>query len=198
MGKISKGKKAKVLICVALIFGFLSMTCSANTWTLVNFPRYEQEHDAWCWAACVRMLTSFYGYNLSQSSIVVSAFGVSPPSIYATANQIETARPISNLTSLSTIKGNASPPLTEAAVKTKITSGYPIIAGVSGAGWKGYDYFHAFVIDQYSDTTHEVRLVDPWYGKSTRRTYSYDDLANYTVNIDFWGIGYWFWYVSLT
>ena len=183
-----------VLIVIILACSLFVIPADATTYD-VYLSRFEQESGmtAWCWAACAEMLArNQVSTSRRQRDGVIYVYG---SAINEAGNSLDTKKAsdyISN-NSISTIRGDV--PLIESAVKTKISSGYPIIAGISGLS--SNDYFHAFVIDQYTDTTSKVRLVDPWIGNTSRYSYNYSDLLIGWSYITGWGNGFWYWYVSI-
>jgi hypothetical protein len=49
--------------------------CAAVLTDSFKYHMAEQEHDNWCWAACIEMVLEYQGLNVSQTQIVKKAYG---------------------------------------------------------------------------------------------------------------------------
>lgn len=145
----------------------------------LNVVRVEQAKNNWCWAASSEMLKKHQvTTSKTQWDAVNYVFGTSSnpyPDVGADIYDTEKGLRYIADYSFPTIKGIV--PLQLSALRGKIMSGYPVLAGslvyyIS----EGYSA-HMFVIDGWDDTNQTLRLVDPSPGNTLRVYVDYYDFT---------------------
>lgn len=150
-------------------------TCTARVDTSVIFSRAEncddlstsQEKSMWCWAACIEMVFSYWGYTVPQERIVQNTWGSlvnfpgTPYQILANLNRgwtDESGQPFG-------VSGNAVGTTAERASYFLGTNS-PLIIGTHG---------HAMVLrsmkytgGMYGVSMDSAEVLDPWPGKGER------------------------------
>lgn len=127
----------------------------------------RQTESQWCWAACIEMIFSYYGYSISQANIVSSTWGqvVNMP---ATDNQI-----MHDLNSYWTDDRGMgfqtiSQPVQNGMAAQELAANYPLIVCTQG---------HAMVLTSllYRTNPHttwgqdiEAVVRDPWQNRGRR------------------------------
>ena len=148
--------------------------------TVLGVNRFSQEKDKWCWAACIQMIASYEGINISQSSICQRTFG-------NTNNQGATTPQIS-----STLDGIVGGPASyrysylsfdEVRSRLSVTRN-PFIASVA---WVSGGR-HAIVCYGYSDMA--IHFHDPWDSTPTSYTVTYSSAIS-NANFGTTGNGTW-------
>lgn len=168
-------KKLFAINVVLILVLCLSLTVCATSWNTYVL-RVEQEKDNWCWAASAEMVArNQVSTSLRQGDAVEYLKGTEDdprPDVAGTMVDCKNALSYIANYSFSVIRG--STPLIESALQTKISSGFPVCAGILWSAGGG----HMVVLDKYTDTTSLVRVVDPWYDCTEKIEYEYDDLIN--------------------
>lgn len=134
----------------------------------LDVPQIGQQYSKWCWAACTQMVASFYGYSISQKSIVYKIkelpSDATETEFNVGANSSKIVEAANYATSSSAFQYTTS--VSETTLFNKIKSGHPAILirgrykNTNGVRTGG----HATVVYGYmcSNGTRYYLIRDPW------------------------------------
>ncbi|MBI5655121.1 C39 family peptidase [Candidatus Uhrbacteria bacterium] len=126
-------------------------------------PEMPQQCQAWCWAASISMVASYYGKYVQECELAgyKSGYGYSCCSMAACAsgcNQTATPQEIATIFTQMGFYGKfLSRALTEHELQVELSSGRPVYVMFQGS-FSG----HAVIITGFMGGYYHV--VDPWYG----------------------------------
>ena len=137
----------------------------------LNVPRYAQETDKWCWAACIQMIAAYHGLPTSQSTICQLTFG---GIINQGAPNRYVASTLQQLIGRTCVYQQSY--FSYDQVKNKISNNKtPFIIGirwVNGA-------MHDVVCYGYNNVSNVyINIHDPWYVGPSSYAISYNDAIN--------------------
>ena len=138
--------------------------------TEILIERVQQRYSLWCWAACSKMVGTYYtNSSITQTDIVKKIFG-SELNQTGTTNDVVTAiKYASNYTkNPNSVLGY----LSYSQVVDKLDANHPLVIGMLYKGGSG----HMVVCSGYDKSTKKVRIIDPWKNCETRY-YSYQEIC---------------------
>lgn len=150
-------------ICLILLLGFTLVNAQ-----ILNVPQKYQEYDQWCWAGCTQAMLSYYGTNVSQSTI--AQYGSHGANVWiwlwgSSENPYRSS--IQNLLNIWGIPSNAlSRSLSQSETASQLGMGRPVQVRW---GWDGGGG-HFVICRGLSGST--AYVMDPWYGP-TVNSYSW-------------------------
>ncbi len=139
----------------------------------VNGIYAEQKQSEWCWAACIQMITSLYGADLTQDEVVARTYGPGVNRagtldlITANLNGSGTTRHGRIYTMSSRMLGSE---LLPAILVAELSAGHPVLLGCDEGGSGHAVVCTAVSYDGDADepTITALTVRDPWPSASNR------------------------------